>query len=166
MIFQDEDLLQRAKRYTDKSQDFLLNDTLILFHKLESGDAIQDYSFLLAPIAKAYEGFLKDFFLHIGLIDLNLYEGDRFRVGKTLNPSLRYKRFSIFQRLSQLDDHGEELAEKLWDAWKQGRNEALHFFVGNTKKLSLEEAVSRIHQVLQAIVEAGEFLATQDIKTR
>lgn len=166
MIFLDENLVQRAKKYTDRSQDFLLNDTVIISRKLRDNDKIEDYSFLLAPIAKAYEGFLKDFFLHIGLIDNNLYEGDRFRVGKTLNPSLRYKRFSIFQRLSQLDDHGEELAEKLWDAWKQGRNEALHFFVGNLKKLSLEEAISRIHQVLTAIVQAGEFLATQDIKTR
>ncbi len=166
MISLDEQLVERAKKYTDREQDYLLDDTVILFHKLKVTDEIIDYSFLVAPCVKSYEGFLKDFFLHVGLINEIEHEGDRFRVGKTLNPSLRYKRFSIFQRLSDLDDKGEELAEKLWDAWKKSRNETLHFFVGNNKKLTLTEAVERIHQVLSVIIEAGEFLATQEIKTR
>lgn len=166
MITLDEQLLERAKKYTDREQDYLLDDTVVIFHKLKATDDIIDYSFLVAPVVKSYEGFLKDFFLHVGLINEIEHEGDRFRVGKTLNPSLRYKRFSIFQRLADLDDKGEELAEKLWDAWKKSRNETLHFFVGNNKKLTLTEAVERIHQVLSVIIDAGEFLATQEIKTR
>jgi len=166
MIALNEALVERAKRYTDREQDYLLDDVVIIFHKLNVNDQIIDYSFLVSPIVKSYEGFLKDFFLHIGLIDDIQHQGDRFRVGKTLNPSLRYKRFSIFQRLAELDGKGEELAEILWDAWKKARNETLHFFAGNNKKLTLTEAVEKIHQVLTAIIKAGEFLATQEIKTR
>lgn len=154
-----QDLFEQAKKYLSNQEDYLLDDCYILissFSKLPNTD-IHDYSFLVAPVAKAYEGFLKYFFLKIGLIDQQLYEGDRFRVGKTLNPSLRYKRFSIFQKLCEIDDSGEQLAEQLWDAWKRGRNEIFHYYPGNTKKISFEEAQARIQQVLKAIIKSGDF---------
>lgn len=152
------ELFEQAKKYLSNQEDFLLDDCYNLVHNIPClPPDIHDYSFLVAPVAKAYEGFLKYFFLKIGLIDQQLYEGDRFRVGKTLNPSLRYKRFSIFQKLCEIDDSGEQLAELLWDAWKRGRNEIFHYYPGNTKKISLEEAQTRIQQVLKAIIKSGDF---------
>jgi hypothetical protein len=85
------------------------------------------------------------------------YESDRFRVGKTLNPSLRYKRFSVFQKLSDFHERGEELAEILWDAWKYGRNEIFHYFPNNIKNLTRQEAEGRISLVLNAMIKSGEF---------
>lgn len=158
MISLDVDVFSKAKKYMGKQQDYLLDDVLVLHNLLSTSDKINDYSFLVSPIAKAYEGYLKDFFLKIGLMTQAEFQGDRFRVGKTLNPSLRYKRFSIYQRLSQLDEKGEQLAETLWDAWKKGRNEIFHYFANNTKKLTLDEATSRIHQMLTATISAGKFL--------
>ena len=113
---------------------------------------------MVAPAAKAYEGYLKDFFFDLEIIDENSYHSDRFRVGKTLNPSLRYKRYSIFKKLADLHDNGEQLAEKLWSAWKQGRNEIFHYFPGNVKKLTKTEAEDRIELILQAIIDSGNFI--------
>lgn len=138
-------------------QRSLVNDVQLVLSKLKEFDPISDYSFLVAPVSKAYEGYLKDFFLKIKIIDKFNYQSDRFRVGKTLNPSLRYKRFSIFQKLSNLDDNGEELAELLWDAWKFGRNEIFHYFPNKIKNLSREDAENRIAMVFKAIIKSAEF---------
>lgn len=152
------ELFLQAKRYLSGHQDELVNDVETILKRLQIKDKISDFSFLVAPIAKAYEGFLKEFFLKIGIISDDDFESDRFRVGKTLNPSLRYKRFSVFQKLSDLDDKGEELAETLWDAWKFGRNEIFHYFPNNFKSLSQNEAEERINLLLHAIIKAGTFL--------
>jgi len=148
----------QARKYLNPSQDKLTTDIETVLNKLQDSDNISDYSFLVAPIAKAYEGFLKDFFLKLHVIDQYSYESDRFRVGKTLNPSLRYKRFSIFQKLSDLDVRGEELAEILWNAWKHGRNEIFHYFPGNIKTIDRADAEDRIEMVLTAIIKSGEFM--------
>ncbi|MGI5840760.1 MAG: hypothetical protein ACOX6N_00855 [Patescibacteria group bacterium] len=151
------ELLNKAKSYLSPQQKDLITD-LDTVNKLLKQNHISDYSFLVAPAAKAYEGYLKDFFLKIGIIDRSSYESDRFRVGKTLNPSLRYKRFSIFQKLTDLHEKGEELAEILWDAWKFGRNEILHYFPHNLKSLNKQEADERIALILSAIVKSSQFV--------
>ena len=156
------ELFSESKKYLTGHQSELVNDVEIILKRLQIQDTISDFSFLVAPIAKAYEGFLKDFFLKLGIINDNDYESDRFRVGKTLNPSLRYKRFSVYQRLSEYHEKGEELAESLWDAWKFGRNEIFHYFPGNYKNLSKNEAEDRIGLLLRAIIKAGNFLEAVD----
>lgn len=149
-------LFFQAKAIVSTEERGLISDVQTVLSRLQ-GDHITDYSFLVAPVAKAYEGYLKDFFLQAGIIDDATYQSDRFRVGKTLNPSLRYKRFSIYQKLADLDDKGEELAEILWDAWKKGRNETLHFFPHNLKKLTYADALDRINQLLKAIILSHTF---------
>jgi len=158
MIVSNPQIFIDVKEYLSKDQQELVNDVEIVLKRLELKDGISDYSFLVAPIAKAYEGFLKDFFLEIGIISEIDYASDRFRVGKTLNPSLRYKRFSIFQKLADFHQDGEELAESLWDAWKFGRNEIFHYFPNDIRKLSRNEAEDRICLLLRTITKAGEFL--------
>lgn len=150
------ELYSEAKKFLSPSQDALINDVQNVLKKLEQ-DHINDYSFLVSPIAKAYEGYLKDFFLKTKIIDQYNYESDRFRVGKTLNPSLRYRRFSIYQKLANLNEEGEELAEKLWTAWKYGRNEIFHYFPNKIKYLSRDEAEDRIKMLLEAIISSGNF---------
>lgn len=153
-----DEFFHEVIKYLPKTQAALILDVQILLKKLQKFDHISDYSFLVSPISKAYEGFLKDFFLDLKVIDEFSYKSDRFRVGKTLNPSLRYKRFSIYQKLIDLDENGEELAEILWNAWKYGRNEIFHYFPNALKNLNRTEAEERIHLVLSAIIKAGQFL--------
>lgn len=155
------DLFIEAKKFLKNDQDQLIDDVENIFKYLQQNH-INDYSFVVAPAAKAYEGYLKDFFFDLDIIDEYSYHSDRFRVGKTLNPSLRYKRYSIFKKLADIHENGQNLAEKLWSAWKQGRNEIFHYFPGNVKKLSLVEAQDCITLILKAIIESGIFM--QDYK--
>ncbi|MFA6602914.1 MAG: hypothetical protein WCT01_03870 [Candidatus Shapirobacteria bacterium] len=154
----DFTLLRSAKHYLSPQQDLLIADIEIIFSRLKTIDKISDFSFIVAPAAKAYEGFLKEFFFRVGLIDKYTYQSDRFRVGKTLNPSLRYKRFSIFQKLAEIDPEGEELAENLWNAWKYGRNEIFHYFPNISQNITYAESLERIHLILKAIIASGKFL--------
>lgn len=158
MMVSRPELFLQAKKYLSGHQDELVNDVEIILKRLQIKDTISDFSFLVSPIAKAYEGFLKEFFLKIEIITEADFESERFRVGKTLNPSLRYKRFSVFQKLTEIDPKGEELAENLWDAWKFGRNEIFHYFPNNYKSLSQNEAEERINLLLRAVIKAGIFL--------
>ena len=151
-------LFDDARKFLSLHQQSLVTDVEIILKRLQIQDDISDFSFLVSPIAKAYEGFLKDFFLKINIINENDYYSDRFRVGKTLNPSLRYKRFSVYQKLADFDEKGEELAETLWDAWKFGRNEIFHYFPETYKSLSKNEAEDRINLLLRAIIKTGNFL--------
>ncbi len=155
---------KEAQKYLSPSQDNLVKDVELILSRLQKFDHISDYSFLVSPISKAYEGYLKDFFLKIHIIDQYNYESDRFRVGKTLNPSLRYKRFSIYQKLIDIDESGEELAEILWNAWKYGRNEIFHYFPNNLKTITRDDAEDRIYMVLTAIIKSGEFLKSSSVK--
>jgi hypothetical protein len=150
-------LFNSASYYLSKDQVDFLNDTQTVLERLEK-DHISDYSFLVAPVAKAYEGYLKDFFLKIKIMSHKQYNSDHFRVGKTLNPSLRYKKFSIYQKLTNISENGEKLAEILWTAWKYGRNQIFHYFPGKLQKLTRAEAEERINTVLKAIITSGRFL--------
>lgn len=155
----DPSLFKQAENYVfSETQRNFLFDIQTIIRRLGTEDHINDYAFIVSPAAKAYEGFLKDFFLRLHIIDKATYQSDRFRVGKTLNPSLRYKRFSIFKKLAEMDETGEELAETLWDAWKHGRNEIFHFFPDYHQNLGQQEAQDRINLILKAIIRAGEFL--------
>ena len=155
----NQKLLEESGGCLSQDQRKLLSDGQECFSLVENHKTtLSDYSFLVASFAKAYEGFLKDFFLKISLIDERQYQSDHFRVGKALNPSLRYKRFSIYQRLADLDPEGELLAEALWQAWKQSRNQILHWFPHNLKKLDLNEAKERAELILQTIIKTCSFL--------
>jgi hypothetical protein len=153
-----DSLFHQAQSCLTPKQSLLIGDVKRILDCLQEKDHISDYSFLVAPAAKAYEGYLKDFFLKSHIINKDAYHSDRFRVGKTLNPSLRYKRFSIFHRLANLHEKGEELAECLWDAWKFGRNEIFHYFPDSMRNLNRYEAEDRIKLILEAITKSSQFL--------
>lgn len=152
------EIIKQVQVFLNHEQRAFINDACLIINYLKKFNNISDYSFSVSPAAKAYEGYLKDFFLKLKIIDQYNYESDRFRVGKTLNPSLRYKRYSIYQKLSNYDEKGEELAEILWNAWKYGRNEIFHYFPGHTKNLDITEAEERIYLIISAIIKSGEFL--------
>lgn len=127
---------------------FLLTDSLV--HK----DAEPtDYSYLVFPFAKLYEGFLKDAFLQLGVIDRIDYASNRFRIGRVLNPNitklLRGK--SVYAQLK--NRYGETLPARLWGAWKQGRNLVFHYFPAHVQLLTRDQAVVAIELIIGAIRE-------------
>lgn len=102
---------------------------------------LSDYSYIVFPFAKAYEGYLKQLFLDKGFITKNDYEGDRFRIGKALNPNFAKEapQYSIYLKITNLCGN-EETAKRLWDAWKRGRNLLFHYFPHNLLAIDLSYA--------------------------
>lgn len=142
--------------YLDESQKELLKESFLLLEREEKAlTQWHDYAFVVFPAAKAYEGFLKKLFLDLGFLTREQYEGDRFRIGKALNPSLEreLRGESIYDRLS---GHcgGEGLSEKLWQTWKNSRNLLFHWFPWHKNSISLTEARERVEMVVGAIGEA------------
>jgi hypothetical protein len=114
-----------------------------------------DYSFVVFPAAKAYEGFLKKLFLDLKLITVEDYYGKHFRIGKALNPSLpkELRHEGVYDKLVQYCQ-GRALADKLWDTWRLSRNLTFHWFPNEKNVITLTEAGERIEMIMSAIDEA------------
>lgn len=122
----------------------------------QGSKVFHDYSFVVFPAAKAYEGFLKKMFLDLGFIRYEDYVGKRFRIGKALNPFLE-KRLrdseSVYDRIEKYCG-GKELADLLWDAWTNGRNLVFHWFPEDKKAISFKEAEDKIRMIINAMDKA------------
>lgn len=114
-----------------------------------------DYSFVVFPAAKAYEGFLKKFFLDLKFITEDDYYGKHFRIGKALNPSLprELRHEGVYDKVVEYCG-GRDLADKLWETWKLSRNLTFHWFPNEKNAITLNEAGKRIEMVIAAIDEA------------
>ncbi len=110
-----------------------------------------DYSFIVFPAAKAYEGFLKKMFLDLGFITKEDYYGRRFRVGKALNPQLekKFRNESVYDKIVDFCD--KRLADNLWDTWKTCRNLVFHWFPDEKKAIQFSEAKERVEKIVTAI---------------
>jgi len=114
--------------------------------KLQEG--LHDYSFIVFPMAKAYEGFLKKVFFDLGFINNRQYRGDRFRIGRALNPNLpkRYRWDWVWGKMVTFCG-GEELPLEMWEVWKRARNRIFHYFPDHQEFISLEEASELVEEV-------------------
>ncbi len=117
-----------------------------------SDQKFHDYSFVVFPASKAYEGFLKKFFLDLGFIGQDDYFGKRFRVGKALNPALgkKYRKESVYVKLANYCG-GVELADRLWDTWKTCRNLLFHWFPKEKKAISFEDSIKCVIKITSSI---------------
>lgn len=130
--------------------------------KLESNlaldkDTFDDYSFVVFPAAKAYEGFLKKIFLDLGFISQEDYFGKHFRIGKSLNPSLpkELRREEVYSKIVNYCG-GKKLANDLWETWRVSRNLVFHWFPNEKNAITFEEAVIRVNMIINAIDSAFE----------
>lgn len=133
-------------------RDLIEDGEIILnfvFENKEKAD-ISDYSFIVFPFAKAYEGFLKKFFWDIGLITEDDYYGDEIRIGRLLNPNYE-DNTSVYSKVCGHAKGGKIMAKRLWDAWKRGRNTVFHYFPHNFKKLEYDESLDIINDLINAM---------------
>lgn len=132
----------------------LLGESIYLLNAVETWDEkFHDYSFVVFPAAKGFEGFLKKFFLDLGLISNEDYYGKRFRIGKALNPNLEKElrgKEGVYDKLVNYCQ-GEDLANQLWDTWKRCRNSLFHWFPDEKTAISLSEAKICIDLVIDTI---------------
>lgn len=114
-----------------------------------------DYSFVVFPMAKAYEGFLKKMFFDLKLISRMQYLGDRFRVGKSLNPHLP-KRYAWDWVYGELVTYcgGETLPLQMWETWKRARNRVFHFFPDHHEFITLDQARLLISGIVRIMEDA------------
>lgn len=125
---------------------FLVTDSAV--HKNQDPT---DYSYLVFPYAKLYEGFLKDVFRDLGIIEERDYRSNHFRIGKVLSPNLvrRLGKRSAYGVIRER--YGTELADVLWRAWKEGRNLVFHYFPSDFRLLSKEQALACITTLIHAM---------------
>jgi hypothetical protein len=115
-----------------------------------------DYSYIVFPYAKLYEGFLKDLFLDLSIIDDWDYRSDHYRIGKALSPNLarRLGRFSAYGQVESRFSKG--LASRLWHTWKNGRNLVFHYFPHNYRALTLDQATVLVQLLTETMAAAVE----------
>ncbi|MCL5797910.1 MAG: hypothetical protein M1366_03870 [Patescibacteria group bacterium] len=144
-------------KYLSDGQKGLIDEGLYLLNDLKEhpDENITDYSYLVFPFAKAYEGFLKQFFLDSGFISAKEYSSDHFRIGRALNPQLerQLRRWSAYDKIVRKCGD-KELADELWNVWKRGRNQVFHYFQHNLKALTLSEAEEIISEMLSIMDRA------------
>lgn len=156
------DILKLKKRpwwnYLSENQRDLLEQALLLLEREEGqGERVfHDYAFIVFPAAKAYEGFLKKLFLELGLITKGDYGGKRFRVGKSLNPSLpkRFRNKSwVWEKLCQKCG-GDQLPQFLWKTWRESRNLIFHWWPKHENFITLQQARQKVNMIVEAIERA------------
>jgi len=139
--------------YLEEDLQELLKTTLLLIEKVKSWEVeFHDYSFLVFPAAKAYEGYLKKLFLDKGFITEEDYCGKHFRIGKALNPSLerRFREESVYDKIVNYCG-GKELADLLWETWKTCRNLLFHWFPKEKRAITFGEAEERVAMIIKVI---------------
>jgi len=102
---------------------------------------LTDYSFIVFPMAKAYEGFLKQYFLDLGLISESTYFSRRFRIGSALNPDVQENQRDKWWLYDDVAHQcGVATAQSLWNTWLESRNRVFHYFPKKHQSVSLGQA--------------------------
>lgn len=143
-------------QYLSAQQRVLLGDGMFLLEdsKRHTDTEPTDYSYLVFPFAKMYEGFLKQLFCDLSIIGQREYESHHYRIGKALSPNLvrRLGQRSAYGQVEQR--YGAGLAQLLWQAWKEGRNLVFHYFPHNYRALTRLQAQAAIELILRAMETA------------
>lgn len=137
----------------DEIKNLVIDGEIILTFVYENKPKshISDYSFLVFSFAKAYEGYLKYFFMDLGIISEEDYYSNVIRIGRILNPHFLESKENIFKKLEAHKKVKNEVPTQLWKAWKQGRNLVFHYFPRNFRRLSYNEALDVINQIIDAM---------------
>jgi len=142
--------------YLSQNQKDLINEGLYLMNDVIKNHAyhFKDYSFLVFPFAKAYEGFLKQLFRDVKFISHLDYISDHLRLGKLMSPNLVKKlgERSLYKKIK--DKASQDLADKIWNAWKIGRNQVFHYYPHNLKALTFSQAENIIDNILLVMEES------------
>lgn len=135
----------------------LIQTTLELYEREERmHSAFLDYSFIVFPISKAYEGFIKQFLFDLGLISAVTYADKRFRIGRAINPDVHPDRrdsWWLYDDVAKMC--GKEIAQSLWTTWLECRNQVFHYFPRNERRLTLAEAASKMSMLLSTMEQAA-----------
>jgi len=143
------------KYLTQEMKELVVEGEALLKSCQLSGEIeVKDFSYLVFPWGKLYEGFLKKVFLDLNFITSEDYYGNEVRIGKLLSTGMGNKpphRLSIVNELSSSKILGENLTKVMRGVWKNSRNSVFHFFPDNVYKLDLDTAKKRINEVVKCM---------------
>ena len=143
--------------YLSEELQGLISDGEILFSEAEDPMAkgkISDFSYLVFPFSKAYEGFLKKLFLDLNLMREDEYYSDDIRIGRILNPHYIDDHYKKYKNICLRPGTNEDLSVRLWEVWRKGRNQVFHYFPHNFRHLSFDEASEIISSILSVMEES------------
>jgi hypothetical protein len=146
-------------QYLNFTQKNLLKQSFFLLSWAKKNqEKLTDYSFIVMPAAKAFEGFLKQLLFDLKLISETQYQDEYFRIGKALNPELehikRLKKECLYEELSARCS--EDLAQTLWQTWKKCRNRLFHYFPNEQQIFTLDESEKRLTLLVKAMDMAAK----------
>ncbi|MCX6730688.1 MAG: hypothetical protein NTZ55_02475 [Candidatus Roizmanbacteria bacterium] len=151
--------------YLSQTQKDLIDEGQYLMNEVIPDHAyrFKDYSFLIFPFAKSYEGFLKQLFKDVGFMSHLDYISDHLRLGKLLSPHLISKlgEKSLYEKIRI--NGSRELAETIWKTWKLGRNEIFHYFPHNVRAVTFDEANRTVGNILETMEFAYESLGKMKV---
>ncbi len=136
----------------------LLRQALFLIGRERSqpqDDMVTTYGFLVFPAAKAYEGFLKDYFLAMGFIESHHYADHYFRIGRSLNPegnTYHKQETWVYDDISR--SCGHDVAQDLWESWKLCRNQVFHFQQDASEVENIDTAEALVVRLMQSMKSA------------
>lgn len=144
-------------QYLDEGQRALVDTSISLMERRDLLHDLKDYSFVVFPMSKTYEGFLKKVFFDLHLINKATYEGRRFRIGRALNPDIRnHQRDEDWLFDDVALKFGVDAARQLWDTWLLCRNHVFHYFKDGKQFLTLNEAENRLEMIISAMQAVAE----------
>ena len=128
-------------KFLTKEQQILVEVSYQLFNDSINHQQLSDYSYIVFPMAKAYEGFLKKMLFEQRLIPEPVYLGKKFRIGRSLNPDVRSDQQDQYWLYDDLVNiFGEGLSRQIWETWLKCRNQVFHYFVKEPKMLTIDQA--------------------------
>ncbi|HSW89464.1 MAG TPA: hypothetical protein VLH19_01170 [Patescibacteria group bacterium] len=140
-------------KFLEENGKVLARESFVLLEREERlGSNLPDYSFIVFPIGKTYEGFIKLYLQRMGILNRPDYVDTRFRIGRALNPDVGERQKDEWWLFDDLERScGTPVARQLWNAWIECRNHVFHYYIGQATLLNLDEARKKIDQVCSAM---------------
>lgn len=117
--------------------------------------AFSSYSFVVFPMAKAYEGFIKSYLHQMGILPKKGYQDHKFRIGRALNPDISPQHKDEWWLYDDLERAcSPKTARLIWDTWVECRNRIFHFYFDDEIPMPLSVAKQKLLQLSEAMDEA------------
>lgn len=141
-----------------KPQQELIRLSVHLYEReVKSTVTLSDYSFIIFPMAKGYEGFLKQYLFDLELITEATFNGRRFRIGRALNPDVHEDQRDKYWLFDDVEQRcGREVAQSLWQTWLTCRNRVFHYFPDRKLLFSLETAEEYLQLISESMILAHQ----------
>lgn len=113
---------------------------------------ITDFGFIIFPVAKAYEGYLKEFLQGLHILPISQMNEDNFRIGRALNPDIRPDQRDKWWLYDDVEEIcGRDNSRQIWNTWIKCRNQVFHYFPEKEKITTYQQARASVLLLLDTM---------------